>query len=437
MDGSQGTASAVAPPVDAAAQRDLVQRVLNSDLFARSHRLSAFLKFICEQTAAGNASIINEQKIGTEVFGRAPGYHVGEDSIVRSQARFLRQRLEQYFATEGKSEPVVLLIPKGSYLPAFEPRQLPEQLTEQPTPFPSAEKLDVGPHRKKWGLLVLGAIALTALVAGVETLRSDERRPQAEKDPLLIRAFWGSVFAPPRNVLIVPSDSSLVLMQEISGKPVSLQAYASRRYLDDPAGQKTPLRDIIVASQYTNMADLNTVGRLEKLPEAEGVSMTLRYARDLTLKELKESNAILIGGARSNPWVQLYIPITGFDVDYDYGTKHNVVRNRAMQAGEKAVYIEDRSGTTEPSRAYGVVTYAPSLDGQGHTILLEGTSKAGTEAAAEFLSSPDFAKLLTTLGSTERAIPSFEVLISTSSMAGSSYRPLIVCWHMLRRSSTN
>ena len=48
---------------------------------------------------------------------------MGEDSIVRSQARFLRQRLEEYFATEGRDEPIRLTIPKGSYVPEFHFRE--------------------------------------------------------------------------------------------------------------------------------------------------------------------------------------------------------------------------------------------------------------------------------------------------------------------------
>jgi len=107
----------------AAEQKQLVAHILASELFKKSHRLTSFLKFICDQYSLGNAASINEQRIGTEVFGRPISYHVGEDSIVRSQARFLRQRLEEYFAAEGSQERFILHIPKGSYVPAFERRE--------------------------------------------------------------------------------------------------------------------------------------------------------------------------------------------------------------------------------------------------------------------------------------------------------------------------
>jgi hypothetical protein len=109
--------------LDQSEQRELVDRILGSKLFHKSGRLSTFLKFVCEQHWKGRADTINEQRIGTVVFQRAPGYHVGDDSIVRSQARFLRQRLEEYFNTAGAHETLLLTIPKGSYLPTFERRQ--------------------------------------------------------------------------------------------------------------------------------------------------------------------------------------------------------------------------------------------------------------------------------------------------------------------------
>jgi len=80
-----------------------------------------------------------------------------------------------------------------------------------------------------------------------------------------------------------------------------------------------------------------------------------------------------------------------------------------------------------------VVVYIPSLDGQGHTLLVEGTSKAGTEAAGEFLTSPAFDRFLQQIGANREGIPNFELLLSTSSMNGASYHPAVVCWHLLSK----
>lgn len=429
---------AASPPV--AEQVQLVQRILASEVFRKSHRLSAFLQYICEHYSKGQISAINEAAIGTKVFGRPAGYHAGDDSIVRSQARFLRQRLEEYFATEGAREPLVLRIPKGSYVPVFESRAVAAvsvvpavAAPVQPaavTPIDALAKFQ-GRRVSRRRVAVLAAMLAAALVsAWVYRLRV---RQQAEAEPPVVKAFWASIFNPDRTTLIVPADSTLVLMEEMTGRPVRLNAYIDRSYLSVKPAESVPLWDQLAGSEYTSTADLNLVARLQRVPQAIGLAPEIRDARDLSLKDLKQGNAILIGGLRANPWMELFSSSTNFDVDYDVEQHRNVVRNRSPGAKEQPLYIEDPHGEGA-ARAYGVIVFLPSLDNQGHALLVEGTSKAGTEAAAEFLTSPEFAKFLLTIDPEAGPVPSFEVLLSTDIMDGASYHPVLVCWHELRKS---
>lgn len=100
----------------------LVWRVLTSCTFEHSPKLRAFLEYVCRCALNNEPAAATEQQIGIHVFGRPPGYNANEDNIVRSQARLLRLKLEHHFANEGRHEPVMITIPKGRYLPAFEPR---------------------------------------------------------------------------------------------------------------------------------------------------------------------------------------------------------------------------------------------------------------------------------------------------------------------------
>ena len=87
---------------------ELLQRVLASRTFAKSVRLTRFLEFICLRTIEGNARELNEHEIGIHVFARSPAYSASDDSIVRTQARLLRQRLEEYFEHECPTCPTVI-----------------------------------------------------------------------------------------------------------------------------------------------------------------------------------------------------------------------------------------------------------------------------------------------------------------------------------------
>lgn len=425
------------PENTAIEQKQLVTRIIASELFAKSHRLSAFLRFIFEQYSAGKADTINEQRIGTEVFGRQPGYHVGEDSIVRSQARFLRQRLEDYFSSEGRQESLVLTIPKGSYIPAFERRMVQTVLntTHADISHDAASSSSFRMTRSSLFVAVSACLFFFAIAFLYQAHRAESK--DATSEPPIVKAFWASIFHSDRNVLIVPADSTLVLMQEATGKSVPLLSYINRDYLQSRQTDGTAIWAMLNGSQYTSMADLNLVAHLERVPEVATSNSQIRYARDLSLKELKDNNAILIGGRRANPWVELFAQAVNFDVDYDVAAHRNMVRNRAPGPNEHPLYIEDTSGVSGETRSYGAIMYVSSLDNHGHTLLVEGTSKAGTEAAAEFLTGPELGQFLSSLKSTAATVPSFELLLSTGSIDGASYHPVVVCWHPLHSVPSN
>lgn len=103
-------------------REDLIKRVETSRTFEKSQRLRAFFSYISQCALKGQPESATEQQIGIHVFNRTPGYNPSEDNVVRSQARLLRWKLEQYFGDEGRNEPLVITVPKGQYLPVFEER---------------------------------------------------------------------------------------------------------------------------------------------------------------------------------------------------------------------------------------------------------------------------------------------------------------------------
>jgi hypothetical protein len=102
--------------------REELSRILESSFFAQSDRLGRFLRFTVETTLAGEADMLKEYLIGTEVYGRNSSYHPSEDSIVRSEARRLRTKLKEYYDSVGKYDPVLIYYRPGSYVPAFQPQ---------------------------------------------------------------------------------------------------------------------------------------------------------------------------------------------------------------------------------------------------------------------------------------------------------------------------
>jgi Tol biopolymer transport system component len=104
------------PP--AAHVRAELDRILASEIFTRSERLSAYLTFIVERTLAGEGDTLKEQVIAIELYGKGTDFNTAADPIVRVDARRLRDRLREYYASAPTGD-VVISVPKGSYTPEF------------------------------------------------------------------------------------------------------------------------------------------------------------------------------------------------------------------------------------------------------------------------------------------------------------------------------
>jgi len=123
--------------------RDELSRILESSLFIQSDRLGRFLRFTVETTLAGDADTLKEYLIGTEVYDRKPPYHPSVDSIVRSEARRLRNKLRQYYESVGQDDAVFIYYRTGSYVPAFRPQRT-EERSRQATQRAFGELLTEG-----------------------------------------------------------------------------------------------------------------------------------------------------------------------------------------------------------------------------------------------------------------------------------------------------
>src|SRR6516164_9343684 len=97
-----------------------LEKILVSPIFASSPRMSRFLKFVVEQTLEGRQ--IKEYIIAVEVFDKPDLYDPKTDSTVRTEAGKLRTRLHKYYQADGQADPLLISIPKGTYVPVFEDR---------------------------------------------------------------------------------------------------------------------------------------------------------------------------------------------------------------------------------------------------------------------------------------------------------------------------
>ncbi len=110
---------------DTAAVQEALERILRSAGFVNSPRMSRFLRFVVEETAAGRAGELKEYVVGVRVFDKAESYDPAVDPTVRVEAAKLRAKLGRYYEGEGRGELILIEIPKGGYSAQFSTRANP------------------------------------------------------------------------------------------------------------------------------------------------------------------------------------------------------------------------------------------------------------------------------------------------------------------------
>ncbi len=417
--------------------RELVRRMLASPLFLKSERLSKLLQYICEETFEGRADEINEQRVGEAVFGRPRDYDSTIDGIVRTQASRLRQRLELYFDGEGSHEPVHVTVPRGSYVPVFEPRPLsppshihpdsPASPSLLPKDRSSLKEHPRSSHRLAWMLVAILASALC-----IQLVRDHATGKPTRKTASSGHALWSQVFRPGQTTLLIPGDSSLVIYEGLRGRDVDLAEYVSGSYrtADNPS-PVTPeqLAAHLANARYTSIVDLEIAQTLALIAQSKTGRVEVRYPREVRPNDLKQGNLILVGAAEANPWVYLFEENMNFVFSNDRIHRVFSVLNQKPRQNEPRQW--DSANTDKQHRVYAVVAYLPNLAGNGDVLILEGTSMAGTECAWDFVS--DDLKLIPFLRSIRQPdghLPYFELVLGTSNISGSAVESQILAYRV-------
>lgn len=166
---------------------DQLERILRSDSFAAAARHSRLLRYLVERTLAGDGDQLKEYVLGTEVFDRRGDYDPRIDSIVRVEARRLRRRLDEYYRGPGRSDPVLITIPKGTYVPEFAWRPAAgadgasAPLTDL-SQDSAADDIPARVTRRSAAIAAAVSLGVAILAAGV-ALYQDRRSAQASSGP--------------------------------------------------------------------------------------------------------------------------------------------------------------------------------------------------------------------------------------------------------------
>src|ERR1700727_2829007 len=101
-----------------------VQRIIQSKAFRTSEVHRNLLNYLAEKSLAGTADSLKEYTVGLDVFAKPASYDPRQESVVRMHVARLRQKLAEYYRTEGLNDAVMVDVPKGGFRVTFEQREM-------------------------------------------------------------------------------------------------------------------------------------------------------------------------------------------------------------------------------------------------------------------------------------------------------------------------
>jgi TolB-like protein len=142
-----------------------LERTLRSRCFEHAGRASDFLRFVVGQTLAGEADRLKGYTIAIHVFGRPPDFDAQSDPLVRVEALRLRQRLTEYYAGEGASDPVRLELPRGGYAVRASYANSEPPREARPSALPPQQTAEARLRTHAWAGWATAALATIAAIA--------------------------------------------------------------------------------------------------------------------------------------------------------------------------------------------------------------------------------------------------------------------------------
>jgi hypothetical protein len=392
---------------DPDALRELLNRVAAGPQFEKSKRLHELLLYLGDRAIQDPHCNLHEQEIGADVLGRPADYDTSQDTLARVLVSQLRKKLHEHFTGDGRDEPVIIEIPKGSYVPVFRPRPEdypgPEFAPRKPLPAP----------RALLGGFVLGIMAMGA-VWGAYTAFEWSRKNNTGARPS-VEAFWGQMLGSGQTTYLVLSDVNLMEFENLIGRSIPLPEYEAHEfdelanlYLRDPAQRALAAK--YVNRVPTSVSDVQVARDVGVISAARHVPLHILSARDVSSSLAASQNIILLGSLRSNPWIGLFEDQMAFQTDYHETPASIRFINRSPLPGEPADYPAEWRRT-----GYCRIAYRPNPKHTGNALVISGSEVISTEAGGRFLTSEDWMRQLRQRLGLQPGAPMtyFEVLLHT------------------------
>jgi hypothetical protein len=381
--------------------RNQISRLVSSQVLHSAESLCKLLQYLANHALEHPNTPLKEYQLATELFGRRSDFDPQSDSTIRVQAGRLRLKLAEYYSSEGAHDPVVVELPKGTYILSFHQRELaaPKPVTEA-----TAAANDGGNVPRSWLIavavlcaLLLMAIASIGMRRNFQPTLSTAHAGNFEP-PVAFQMFWKPFISGPEEPWLIFSNAAFV------GRPETGMRYFSAKRDSQDA----------IWDHYTGVGEVLAVHSLDEVFGQFHRQLRVKRGSLFSLDDAKNNNLIFLGSPSENLSLA-EIPSTREFVfqRVPAGPRKGdlAIVNIHPQAGEAREFLA--SAASPLVEDYAIVGLVPGLAPERSVLILAGTTTFGTQAAAEYVSRQDSVEdLLTRItGSKVGALKPFEAVL--------------------------
>ncbi len=388
-----------------------VERIVRSEELRGCEVLRRLLRFLANKSISGEADELKEYIVAIDGLGKPASYDPRHNSAVRIQVGRLRQKLADYYRTEGKDDQVVIDVPKGRFKLkcVYRSSGMLSSVPSVEIPLETAGVTAPDPEKRFWRALISSrwtAPAIVALVFAIAAIAYVHwTKPVNAKTSVStyppgwsaeMEDLWRPFVTTNRPLIVAIEDPLFV---ELDGKKgVYYRDKTLNKWSDITASPtvkalRTVLKnhEIEPSRYYTAFGEVDSSFLMAKVLGSRVQNLSVVKTSNLSLRELEDNNVLFVG--IENLFFNDQIQATPVQASLE--PVHEGIRDMHPGPNQPALYVDQYStAPSEEGVAYALVTHLPGPMGRNDVESFTSSRAAGYVAAVKAFTDPVFVRTM-------------------------------------------